>query len=472
MTLTRASLHDIVIVGATGDLSRRKLLPSLYRLFAGGVLPEQFAIIGFARSRLDTTAFHELARESIERFAEVQVEEETWHRFAGHLAYVGQAAGGYDELRECCQGDGRIFYLALPPEAVERVVRDLQASGLNRDSRVVVEKPFGLDASSARQLNQALHAAFDESQIYRIDHYLGKETVQNLLVFRFTNALFERVWNRDAIDHIQLTVAESIGVEGRGRSYDGVGALRDIVQNHVLQMLAMLTMEPPASFDPERIRDERMKLLRTVRPVRPARAVRGQYGPGATAEGSSVPGYRAEENVPPDSDTETYVALELAIDNWRWAGVPIHVRAGKRMPYRATELEVAFKGTPINYVPADEIALLHQNHLVYRVQPDEAITLRFLAKLPGPAVAVKDIDLQFTYRDGFMVRPAEAYDRLLHDVMLGDQTLFVRADAIERAWEIVQPLLDAPPPLHSYPAGTWGPVEAGALVAPGGWHLS
>jgi glucose-6-phosphate 1-dehydrogenase len=377
---------------------------------------------------------------------------------------------GYEELARRCQHPERVFYLATPPDAVPDVVRMMAQYGLTQGARVVIEKPFGFDAASAQELNRVLRTAFDESQIFRIDHYLGKETVQNFLIFRFANGVFERVWNRDAVHHIQVTIAETIGIEGRASFYEKVGALRDIVQNHALQMLALLAMEAPASFQPEAIRDEKTKLLRAIRPIDPSRVVRGQYTAGVV-EGEKVPGYREEPDVAPDSTTETYLALQLSIDNWRWADVPVFLRTGKRMAVRATEVEIAFKDAPIEYLMGPAMQLMHPNHLIYHVSPDEAIIFRFLGKVPGPLMDARQVDMTFCYDQGFMVQPAEAYERLLHDVMHGDQTLFVRQDAIERSWEIVQPVLDNPPPLRFYEAGSWGPPEADQLIAPDIWHL-
>ena len=460
--------QNVIIAGATGDLSRRKLLPALFRLYVDGLLPDVCEVIGFARTDLDDEAFRALAHEAIEAHWQWKPDEAAWEEFARRLSYVRMTPAGYRELTTRCDGSKRLIYLAVPPDSVPGIVRELAAYGLNEGGRLVIEKPFGRDFASSVELAHVLQDAFDESEIYRIDHYLGKETVQNLLVFRFLNSVFERVWNRDAVEQIQITVAESIGVESRGNFYEGVGALRDIVQSHVLQILALLTMEPPSSFDPEAIRDEKGKVLREMRPLDPRRVVRGQYTAGVT-DGEKAPGYRQEPNVAPDSDTETFVALELFIDNWRWAGVPIYVRTGKCLPLRATELEVAFKRAPIEYVPG--LDLIHPNHLVYRIQPDEAITFTLLAKEPGARLAIKQVDMKFKYENGFMVEPAEAYERLIHDAMNGDQTLFVRQDAVQRAWEIVQPVIDEPPLLRFYPAGSWGPPEADALVAPSRWHL-
>ncbi len=470
MTLDSPHPQDFIVFGASGDLAKRKLLPALYNLEASDLLPDGCSVIGYARTEFDDKSFRDFARKAIEEFSRQPLKESIWKRFAARLRYIHNNADGYKKLAADCIEPNRVFYLAVPPDAVQEVVDRLKEADLVKGSRVVVEKPFGTDIDSARKLNHILHSSFSESQIFRIDHYLGKETVQNILIFRFANSVFERVWNRDAVLHIQISVAESIGVEGRGAFYEEVGALRDILENHVLQMLALVTMEPPSSFEAEAIRDEKAKLLMAVRPIDPAKVVRGQYKAGKI-DGKKVPGYREEANVAKDSDTDTFVALELQIDNWRWAGVPIYLRTGKRLPSRATEMEIAFKPTPIDYLPDDGQTFEHPNHLIYRIQPDESITFRFLAKEPGPAMEVKQIDMDFSYQKSFMVEPAEAYERLIHDVMHGDRTLFVREDAVERAWEIVQPIIDAPPPIHFYEAGTWGPKEADELVAPSLWHL-
>ncbi|HLF78057.1 MAG TPA: glucose-6-phosphate dehydrogenase [Dehalococcoidia bacterium] len=470
MTLARPAKQDIVIVGATGDLARRKLLPALYNLFLAGLLPDACSIVGFARSRIDTARFRELMRAAVEANSRTGIDAAAWEEFAPHLTYVLAGSGGYGELDRLCTEASRVFYLATPPEAVPEVVRSLEQHGLSKGARIVVEKPFGVDLPSAQRLNQMLHEAFREEQIYRIDHYLGKETVQNILVFRFANSVFEHVWNRDVIDHIEITVAESMGVESRGQFYEEVGALRDILQSHVLQMLALLTMEPPSSFSAEAIRDEKTKLLYAVSPVEPGRVVRGQYTAGAVG-GESVAGYREEDGVARDSTTETFVALRLDIRNWRWAGIPVYLRTGKRLPYRATELEIAFKEVPIRYLSAVGGDRLHPNHLSHRIQPEEKITFQFLSKSPGPLMEAKPVTMSFSYDESFMVEPEEAYERLIHDILHGDQTLFVREDAIERAWSIVQPVIEAPPPIRFYAAGTWGPEEAKAIVEPNQWHL-
>jgi glucose-6-phosphate 1-dehydrogenase len=419
---------------------------------------------------VDDDGFRSLARKAIEANSRTGIDAAAWAEFVSRLTYLQTGPAGYEELARRCHQTNRIFYLATPPEAVADVVHNLAKHDLAQGARVIIEKPFGTDLVSAHRLNQTLHEVFTEAQIFRIDHYLGKETVQNILVFRFVNSVFEQVWNRTLVDHIEITVAESIGIEGRGSFYEEVGALRDILQNHVLQMLALLTMEPPASFAAEAIRDEKAKLLLAVRPVEPHHVVRGQYRAGVV-EGERVPAYREEKNVAPDSTTETFAALRISIDNWRWAGVPIYLRTGKRLPFRATELEVAFKEAPAAYIPSSGDAPPHRNHLTHRIQPEEKITFQFLTKVPGPAMRTKPVEMSFAYDECFMVEPTEAYERLIHDVMKGDQTLFVREDAVERAWSIVQPALDSPPPVCFYPAGTWGPDEAEALIAPDQWHL-
>ncbi len=337
-------------------------------------------------------------------------------------------------------------------------------------TRLLIEKPFGRDLASACDLDRRLSAVLDESQIFRIDHYLGKETVQNILVFRFGNSVFERIWNRDAIAHIEITVAESAGMDGRGYFYEEVGALRDIVQNHMLQVLSLLTMEPPASFDAEAIRDEKVKLLKAVQPLDPATVVRGQYTRGRV-DGREVPGYRDEENVAPNSDIETFAAARISIENWRWAGVPIYLRTGKRLPFRATEIEIAFKSVPRSYFEATPVEHVSPNTLTMCIQPDEQITLSFLAKVPGQEINVQQVSMNFSYDDAFSAEPAEAYERLIRDAVEGDRTLFVRSDSVERAWEIVQPVLDNPPPLRFYEPGSWGPLESDEIVSPLRWHL-
>jgi glucose-6-phosphate 1-dehydrogenase len=469
MSLQPPDPQDIVIIGVSGDLARRKLLPALYNLAGAGLLPEGAEIIGFARSDLSTEGFRQVAREAVKQFSRTGFDEKLWARLAPRISFV-RLEEGYTRLKECTLGRERLVYLAVPPSAVPGAVRGLRDAGLVAGTRLVVEKPFGRDLASARELHSILHESFDESQIFRIDHYLGKETVQNILVFRFGNSMFERVWHRDAIEHVQITVAESIGVEGRGASYEEAGALRDIVENHVLQVLAVLTMEPPANLAPEAIRDEKAKVLRAMRPLDPTRTVRGQYARG-TVDGSAVPGYGEEKGVAPDSTTETFFAAQLEIDTWRWAGVPFFLRTGKRLPRRATEVVTVFRQPPLHFFEGTGIELLRPDHLVLRIQPDEGISLTFLAKQPGPEVSVQPVSMDFSYSESFMTQPTEAYERLLHEAMDGDHTLFAREDAVERAWVVIQPALEHPSPLCTYPAGTWGPQEANQLIAPHTWHL-
>ena len=457
-------------MGASGDLSRRKLLPALYNLAAAGLLPLRGSIIGLAPSDLDDERFRQFARESIRQFSRAALDEKSWAGLASRLAFVRLDEDGYAHLAERAGESERLVYLAVPPSAVPEIVRNLGGNGLASGTRLVVEKPFGRDLASAKDLNGIILDIFDESQVFRIDHYLGKETVQNILVFRFGNALFERVWNRDAIDHMQITVAESIGVEGRGAFYEEAGALRDIVQNHVFQVLSLLAMEPPISLAPEAVRDEKSKVFSAMRPLDPARTVRGQYAAGAI-DGEAVPGYREEPGVAPDSATETFFAAQIEIDSWRWAGVPFYLRTGKRLPRRATEVSIVFRDVPLCFFEGTGVQDLKPNHLVLRIQPEEGINFSFVAKQPGPQVSAQQVSMDFSYRDSFMTEPAEAYERLLHDAMDGDHTLFAREDSVERGWTVVQPALENPAPLCTYPAGSWGPPEADKLIAPRAWHL-
>ncbi len=463
--------HDIVIMGASGDLAQRKLIPAVYNLCGSGLLPKQGQIIGFARTDLGEDGFRNLARRAIQQYSRTGFDETAWSGLVPRLNYVRNTDHNYDDLKSVLTQERRLVYLAIPPSAIPPLVDGLHEAQLSKGTRLVVEKPFGYDLKSAEELNREVHRVFDEKQIFRIDHYLGKETVQNILVFRFGNSVFERVWNRDAVDSIQLTVAESIGVEDRGAYFDGAGSLRDIVQNHVLQMLALLAMEPPSNTSAESVRDEKIKVLRAMRPLNPVQTVRGQYTAGRI-DGESVPGYRGERNVAADSTTETFFAAQLEIDSWRWAGVPFFVRTGKRLRRRATEIVVQFREPPLCFFEGTDVKGLPSDHLVIRVQPDEGILFAFLAKRPGPEVNVQPVTMAFEYSRSFMTSPPEAYERLLHDVMLGDQTLFMREDAAERAWAVVEPALEHPTPVCMYPAGSWGPREADQLIAPRKWHLS
>ena len=460
---------DFVIVGATGDLARRKLLPALYNLHLDGFLPQDARIIGYSRRDLTDAAFRARSEEAVREFSRRDVDPAAWDRFAARLGFVCARLGGLDEVAQRTR-PGRIVHLSTPPSAFSSTVQGLAQHDLVRDTRLVIEKPFGRDRLSARELNRTVHEFFDESQVFRVDHYLGKESVQNLLVLRFGNSMFERVWDRDAIDHVQITMAESIGVESRGEFYEEVGALRDVIQNHTLQVLTLLTMEPPRSFEPEAIRDEKVKLLHAVRPVEAAAVVRGQYARGAV-NGDDVPGYREEEGVDPDSATETYTAIRLEIDNWRWAGVPFYLRTGKRLAGRTVEVYVSFRPAPVRFFQQSEVEDLESNHLLIRIQPQEGISLGFLAKEPGPTLRVQPVEMDFSYDRSFEAQPPEAYERLFHAAMGGEHTLFARADEVDLAWSVVQPVLDAPPPIRFYPAGTWGPSQADALIAPRRWRL-
>jgi glucose-6-phosphate 1-dehydrogenase len=472
----------LVLFGAGGDLAARKLLPAVYDLLADGRLPERFRVLGVLRHGADDVAFRAHVRRAIESHARRPLDASLWATLEPRIGAVrGDITTDrlYDDLRARLeQGDlddgapsQRLFYLAVSPVFFATIAHQLARVGLGRGAdpptRLLVEKPFGDDLRSARELNAAIQAAFDEEQIFRIDHYLGKETVQNLLVFRFANGIFEPLWNRTAIDHVQITVAEDLGIGERAGYYDRAGALRDVLQNHALQLLSLVAMEAPASFEAALVRDEKAKVLRAVRPPDPARdAVRGQYGPGWIA-GEPVRGYRDEPSVPPDSRTETYAALRLEIDSWRWAGVPFYVRTGKRLPVRMTEIAILFK--PVPHLPfRDLVEEVPPNELILAVQPDEGTMLQIAAKVPGTAMRVRPVQMDFEYGSSFLRESPEAYERLLHDALLGDATLFTRADEVEAAWQIVDLVLKAwasegaPEP---YPAGTAGPSSADALPA-------
>ncbi len=464
--------QDIVLVGATGDLARRKLIPAIYDLYLDGLLPNRGQIIGYARSEGDDETFRSLAIESIATFARRPLYDEAWADLQHRLTYISRSEGGFAAVARKATLPQRIVFLATPPSAVPPTVEEIASTGLAQGTRLVVEKPFGFDLKSARELDETLHRDFRESQIFRIDHYMGKETVQNILVFRFGNALWERVWNRDAIDHVQITVAESLGVEGRGAFYEEVGALRDIIQNHAMQVLSLLTMEPPAAFDMNGIRDETIKVLMSMQPVKPADVVRGQYE-GGSLLGVPVPGYREEEGVTPGSQTETYVALRAEIDNWRWAGVPFFLRTGKRLRRRVTEVQVVFRDVPVRLFEAVGIAPeeVRPNRLTIRIQPDDGISFTFMAKAPGPEITLQPVRMNFRYSESFMTEPAEAYERLLYDAMDGDAMLFLRSDIVDRSWEVLEPVLHDMPPVVPYAAGTWGPPAADELIAPHRWRI-
>jgi glucose-6-phosphate 1-dehydrogenase len=472
----------LVVFGANGDLTRRKLVPALHNLDAAGLLPKSFALVGVARQDMDDEAFRAQFDEALPGFVGAAFKKEIWDRLRPRTHYVrGEFAdpAAFERLRDrlveidAAHGTAGnyLHYLATPPSFFLEVAGRLAAVGLLTETpgkwrRLVVEKPFGRDLATARALNRGLQALMAEGQIYRIDHYLGKETVQNLIVFRFANGLFEPVWNHRYVDHVQITAAEKIGIESRGSYYEESGALRDMVSNHLFQVLALTAMEPPVSFDADSVRDEKQKALRALRPLADedvlTNAVRGQYGPGHM-DGKEVAGYRQEGEVAADSKTETYVALRVEIDNWRWAGVPFYIRTGKRMPVRRTEIAIRFKSVP--HVLFRDAAKLPPNELVIRIQPDEGISLRFGAKAPGPTMKIGDVRMDFGYEGAFKAAPTTGYETLLHDAMRGDATLFQRADNVETSWKALGPVLDvwgalSPRDFPDYPAGSWGPVDA------------
>ena len=475
----------LVIFGASGDLVSRKLLPALWNLHCEGSLPAGFSVLGVARSEGDDESFRQEALAAVREHSRFPERcDSAWEEFAAGIFYQ---QGQYHDpenyrrlkqrLDQLCAGRGscgnHLLYLAIPPPGYEGVVRQLGDAGLARSSgwtRIVVEKPFGSDLESARRLNEALRAVFDEAQIYRIDHYLGKETVQNLLVFRLANGVFEPIWNRRYVSHVQLVAAEQLGVEGRGRYYEQAGALRDMVQNHLMQVMCLVAMEPPARFDQRSVRNEKTKVLEAVRPIGmdevPLWTARGQYSAG-TIEGKSVPDYRQERDVAPDSRTETYAAVKFMIDNWRWAGVPFYLRSGKRMARRVTEVSIHFRSAPHLLFREFGDDGPEQNVLTIRIQPDEGIQLRFGVKVPGAGMHIRPVDMEFDYCREFRREPPEAYERLLLDCMLGDITLFSRDDWMELSWQLIDPIVNAwsadDGSVPQYEAGTWGPATADAL---------
>ncbi|HEX9163960.1 MAG TPA: glucose-6-phosphate dehydrogenase, partial [Thermoanaerobaculia bacterium] len=477
----------LVIFGAAGDLTQRKLVPALYSLAHDGLLPAGQTIIGFARLEYTDDAFRMAMREACDKFARTKpVDETVWENFSKRLFYVqGDFAEpeGYfrlkQKLEECDRtrgtGGRRLFYFAVPPQFFPVICEILGNEGMVSDperggpyTRVIIEKPFGHDLSSARELNRVAVTTFRERQVFRIDHYLGKETVQNLLVLRFGNGIFEPFWNRQYIDHVQVTVAESIGVEKRGNYFETAGITRDIIQNHMLQLVSLIAMEPPVEFEANAVRDEKVKVLRALRDFPPGReeklAVRGQYTDGSVL-GEGVPAYRKEQNVDPNSKVETFSAMKVFVDNWRWADVPFYIRAGKRLPKRVTDISIHFRPAPY---PLFSKTKPPSNVLAIRIQPDEGISLKFDSKVPGPTVRTAPVTMEFRYATSFGAEPPEAYERLLLETMLGDPTLFARRDEVETAWAWLDPLLkswaaDANPP-DFYPAGTWGPESANLLI--------
>ncbi len=486
----------IVIFGASGDLTWRKLVPSLYSLAHDGWLPDRFAVVGFGRNKLSADKFRERMRDGVAKFSRYgRPGKKEWDEFARQLSYqtldlsqdetyrvISDAIHKHEKSWECQAR--RVYYLAIPPGLVGTTVDHLSKAGLCRDcerDRVVVEKPFGHDLSSAQELNKLLLNRLAESQVYRIDHYLGKETVQNILAFRFANALFEPIWDRRYIDHVQITVAESVGIGHRARYYERMGALRDMVQNHLMQVLCLIAMEPPVSFNADEIRSRKVDVLHAIRPIPDddvaLYAARGQYAAG-WLRGEHVPGYRDEPNVEAESNTETFAALKLFVDNWRWQNVPIYLRTGKRLPARVSEVSIHFRPVPHQAFPHNAIADMQPNCLAIHIQPDEGVLLRFEAKRPGLRMRLSPVDMRFDYGEAFEESPPEAYETLLLDVMEGDSTQFMRADQIEAAWSVIMPVLNAweqtpPTDFPNYQAGTWGMQAASVLIAQDGrsWRM-
>ncbi|MGA2629205.1 MAG: glucose-6-phosphate dehydrogenase [Terriglobia bacterium] len=486
----------MVIFGASGDLTERKIVPALYYLAGLGMLPPEFSVVGCGRTPFSHEQFREKMRQAVTEFLRLPAEESAAfeERFGSRLYYLAGNFGepvAYEQLkgllnqldRDKGTAGNRLFYLATPPSFFPLVVGQLGSAGLARPkdprgnwTRIVIEKPFGRDLASARELNRVVTAAFNEDQVYRIDHYLGKETVQNLLVFRFANGVFEPIWNRRYIDHVQITVAEDLGVEGRGSYYEEAGLLRDMIQNHVLQLLSLVAMEPPATFRADAVRDEKAKVLRSVRSFPAERvhefALRGQYREGL-AHGASVPAYRAEPKVAPTSVTETFAALKFHIDNWRWADVPFYLRSGKRLAKRASEIAIQFRRVPHLLFRDCATQHIEPNLLIVHIQPDEGMSLRFSAKAPGAIMQIEPVTMNFRYGEAFSSSPPTAYETLLLDCMLGDATLFNREDAVELSWELVDPILtrwreDGEKGLAFYESGSWGPAEADAFIAADG----
>jgi glucose-6-phosphate 1-dehydrogenase len=478
----------LVIFGASGDLTKRLLMPAFYNLACDGLLPEQFAIVGIAMDPFTTESFREKMSIDIKQFStRKEFDPKPWDWLCSRLNYM---QGKFDDnasfaslselvtkLDQQYQARGNVlFYMATPPSVFGLISDNLEKAGFKTSSagwkRIIVEKPFGTDLPSAIALNREILKYWTESQIYRIDHYLGKETVQNILAFRFSNGMFEPLWNRNFIDHIQFSVAESVGVEGRGGYYDRSGVLRDMLQNHMFQMLAYLCMEPPSSFAPEAVRNEKSKLLEAVRVMDAdgvrAHTVRGQYGPGKGPDGKPVPGYREEPSVPPQSNTETFAAVRLFIDNWRWQGVPIYLRSGKRLWKRGTEIVVQLKTPPNVVFRGTSVESLDPNRLIFHIQPDQGIELRFQAKTPGPDVSLQKVNMRFDYTQAFTASRAVGYEVLIYACMKGDATLFSRTDLVETAWRIAQPMLDVwktdPADFPNYAAGSWGPKAAYQLI--------
>jgi len=479
----------MVIFGATGDLTHRKLLPALYDLALEHPLPAGFSVVGFARRPYSDDDFRQQALESINAHSRQKpVNLQVWDSFASGIRYLQSAfhdPKGYEKLntllntldQERGTSGNRIFYLSTPPSQYPEIIQRIGAAGLNKNrkgwTRIIIEKPFGHDLASAHELNRQVSKVFREEQVYRIDHYLGKETVQNILVFRLANGIFEPVWNRRYIDHVQITVAENLGLEGRSSYYEESGAIRDIVQNHVLQLLTLVAMEPPIAFDADAVRDEKVKVLHALQPFVgrdvSINSIRAQYGPGWVG-GKQVPGYLEENGVSPTSTTETYVSMKIYIDNWRWAGIPFYLRTGKYLPKRVTEIAIQFKQAPLILFKRSEAhGQIEPNVLILRIQPDEGISLKFGAKVPGTEMQIRAVNMDFFYGSSFVREQPEAYERLILDCMVGDSTLFTRRDEVEAAWIFIQGILDEwkdepRETIQTYEAGTWGPQAADEYI--------
>ena len=496
---TQVAPCTLVIFGGSGDLTKRKLLPALYNLGLDGLLPANYAVVGIGRKPWSDDEFRKVAHGGVEQFSRQSLQQDAWQDFKRRLHYFSGASEDltmYERLRGRIEEietrfnlpGNRVFYLAIPPDSFGPSCEGLRHAGLvypanlpNLVSRVIVEKPIGHDLASAKTINTTIGDVFEESQIYRIDHYLGKETVQNIMVLRFANSIFEPIWNHKYIDHVQITVSEEEGLGTRASYYEHAGALRDMVQNHILQLLCLIAMEPPYSLDTNVVRNARMEVLRSLRPIRGTDVervtVRAQYAPG-TIKDQAVPGYRHETGVRPDSTTETYVALKCYVENWRWSGVPFYLRTGKAMPRRASEIAVQFKDIPEILFNASSQTRQAPNVLTFRIQPHEGMALRIMAKNPGSRATTHPVDMNFNYGDAFAAPSPEAYERLLLDVIAGDASLFMRRDAVEASWAWITDILDgwnaqSSRWLPEYPAGTWGPVEADKLIATDGqqWRL-
>jgi glucose-6-phosphate 1-dehydrogenase len=474
----------LVIFGGTGDLSARKIVPALYNLALQRHLPAGFAVVGAARADLTAEQFRESLHADLVKYSRTKpINEDVWRSFAENVHYVSTRDNeGYERLRHrlaeidvsAGTSGNRLFYLATPPSAYGPIIDLIKEHRLTENvrARVVVEKPFGHDLASASALSEKVQGVFTEDEIFRIDHYLGKETVQNILVLRFANGIFEPIWNRQYVDHVQITVAESLGIEERGAYYEQAGAIRDIVQNHLLQLVALVGMEPPVSFDAKAVRDEKLKVLRAIRPIASdeidANVVRGQYGPGFI-EGTPVRAYREEDAVSPTSSTETFIAIRAFIDNWRWEGTPFYLRTGKRLPKRTTEIAIQFRAAPHAVFSSEAAEGMEANALVLRIQPDEGISLKFGAKVPVQGIRIRSVNMDFVYGASFMVDAPDAYETLILDALRGDATLFTRQDEVEQQWRFVDPIAQAwatgQSDLPVYPSGSWGPTEADLLIA-------